>query len=124
VAINKVLQTFSGALTAGTFTGSVVQDCDGFTALAMVLAISSTSGGTSPTIQPNLQTSADGVNWGNLPATFWNGAALPAALSLSNGATQYSFLAVGASLALALVRAVWTVVSTPTVTGTIQLLAR
>jgi len=123
MAVNTSLVTWSSqALTAGTVTGSTAVDLTGFSGAAIVLGITTTTGGTSPTIQPNLQFSVDGVNWAAAPAGIWNGAALPAALALANGAAQYSFLT-PATLALGLVRAVYTVVSTPTVTGYIQLLA-
>lgn len=125
MSLNTQLVTWNAqALAAGSAVGSNVVDLDGFSALSLVLSITTTSGGTAPTIQVNLQASADGANWSALPAAFWQGGALPAALALANGASQYNFPAVGLTLALPLVRAVYTVVSTPTVTGAIYLVAR
>lgn len=123
MAVNTALVTWSNqALSAGTVNGTVQNDLDGFSFLSLLLIIATTSGGTTPTIQVNLQESADGVNWGNLPAAFWTGAALPAALALANGAVQVNLPALG-TVALGLVRATYTVVSTPTVSGSIQLVA-
>jgi hypothetical protein len=120
--VNVNLITWSAALqSAGSFNGAINFDLTGFQFVAVVFNLTVMTGGTSPTVQVNLQESVDGVNWTALPAAFWNGAAVPAALAAVGG--QYSLPAL-AAIALPLVRVTYTVVSTPTITGAVNLLGR
>jgi hypothetical protein len=122
--INKSLVSWNNtALSAGTANGTVQVALDGYCYLSLILQITATSGGSSPTIAINLQTSFDDVNWGALPASFWFGDSLPAAVTPTVGLMQINYPAADA-IAMSLVRATYTVVSTPTVSGSIQLLAR
>lgn len=121
MAINVTLAEWNAvAETAGTKNGTVVQDLDGFSYLSLIFQLTTMTGGTSPSVAVNLEESPDGVNWGALPAAFWSGAATPAALTAAGMQINLPALA---TVALGLVRLVYTVVSTPTITGSVELIA-